>query len=179
MLARPAFSAPVPRSPLDPERLIGVLRQTAVLWLTLLLYIYVPDLPVASGLVIVGTVLVMLLAAHPQISAHIFFWPMAFGTLVGAVAHIFVMPHLSSFLGLGTMLFVTVFALVYLLYSPRHKLMRYCGLAFFMVLVSIDVPQHYSFLTAANLAPTAHNTHPFRLIVLDTAEKTADLRRVR
>lgn len=148
----PALSKPVPRSPLDADRLIGVLRQTAVLWLTLLLYIYVPDLPVASGLVIVGTVLVMLLAAHPQISARIFFWPMAFGTLVGAVAHIVVMPHLSSFLGLGTMLFVTVFALVYLLYSPHHKLMRYCGLAFFMVLVSIDVPQHYSFLTAANLA---------------------------
>ena len=149
---RPAVSAPVRRSPLDPDRLSGVLRQTAVLWLTLLLYIYVPDLPVASGLVIVGTVLVMLLAAHPQIPARIFFWPMAFGTLVGAVAHILVMPHLSSFLGLGTMLFVTVFGLVYLLYSPRHKLMRYCGLAFFMVLVSIDVPQHYSFLTAANLA---------------------------
>jgi hypothetical protein len=149
---RPAVSAPVPRSPLDPDRLIGVLRQTTVLWLTLLLYIYVPDLPVASGLVIVGTVLVMLLAAHPQVQARIFFWPMAFGTLVGAVAHIFIMPHLSSFLGLGTMLFVTVFALVYLLYSPRHMLMRYCGLAFFMVLVSIDVPQHYSFLTAANLA---------------------------
>jgi hypothetical protein len=149
---RPAVSEQVPRSPLDPDRLIGVLRQTAVLWLTLLLYIYVPDLPVASGLVIVGTVLVMLLAAHPQISARVFFWPMAFGTLLGAVAHILIMPHLSSFLGLGTMLFVTVFALVYLLYSPRHKLMRYCGLAFFMVLVSIDVHQHYSFLTAANLA---------------------------
>jgi len=149
---RPAVSKPAPHSPLDPDRLIGVLRQTAVLWLTLLLYIYLPDLPVASGLVIVGTVLVMLLAAHPQIPARIFFWPMAFGTLVGAVAHIFIMPHLSSFLGLGTMLFVTVFALVYLLYSPRNMLMRYCGLAFFMVLVSIDVPQHYSFLTAANLA---------------------------
>jgi uncharacterized membrane protein YccC len=149
---RPAVSVPSPRSPLDPDRLIGVLRQTTVLWLTLLLYIYVPDLPAASGLVIVSAVFVMLLAAHPQIPVRVFLWPMAFGIVLGAVAHIFVMPHLSSFLGLGTMLFVTVFALVYLLYSPRHMLKRYFGLAFFMVLVSIDVHQHYSFLTAVNLA---------------------------
>ncbi len=150
--ARPALGEPVRPSPLDPDRLLGVLRQTTVLWLTLLLYIYVPDLPAASGLVIVSAVFVMLLAAHPQIPVRVFLWPMAFGIVLGAVAHIFVMPHLSSFAGLGTMLFVTVFSLVYLLYSPRHMLMRYFGLAFFMVLVSIDVHQHYSFLTAANLA---------------------------
>ncbi len=118
--ARPALGEPVRPSPLDPDRLIGVLRQTTVLWLTLLLYIYVPDLPAASALVIVSAVFVMLLALHPQIPARVFLWPMAFGIVLGAVAHIFVMPHLSGFLGLGTMLFVTVFALVYLLYSPRH-----------------------------------------------------------
>ena len=150
--ARPALGEPVRPSPLDPDRLIGVLRQTTVLWLTLLLYIYVPDLPVASGLVIVSAVFVMLLALHPQIHARVFLRPMAFGIVLGTVAHIFVMPHLSGFLGLGTMLFVTVFSLVYLLYSPRHMLKRYFGLAFFMVLVSIDVHQHYSFLTAVNLA---------------------------
>jgi len=33
-------------------------------------------------------------------------------------------------------------------------------------------------LEAARLAPTAHNNQPFRLIVLDTAERGADLRRV-
>jgi uncharacterized membrane protein YccC len=150
--ARPALGEPVRPSPLDPDRLIGVLRQTTVLWLTLLLFIYVPDLPAASALVIVSAVFVMLLALHPQIPVRVFLWPMAFGIVLGAVAHIFVMPHLSGFLGLGTMLFVTVFALVYLLYSPRHLLKRYFGLAFFMVLVSIDVHQHYSFLTVVNLA---------------------------
>jgi hypothetical protein len=50
------------------------------------------------------------------------------------------------------MLFVTVFGLVYLLYSPRRILYRFCGLAFFMVVVSIDEPQHYSVLTALNLS---------------------------
>jgi hypothetical protein len=150
--AGPVADVPAARALLDPDRLNGVLRVIAVLWLNLLLYIYVPDLPVASGLVIVGNVLAMLMLLHPQMRPFVLFWPMAFGTLVGAVAHVFIMPHLSGFLGLGTMLFVTVFGLVYLLYSPRQILFRFCGLAFFMVLVSIDVHQHYSVLTAVNLS---------------------------
>jgi hypothetical protein len=148
---RPVAEVAVSRAPLDPDRLIGVLRVSAVLWLTLLLYIYVPDLPVASGIVIVGNVLAMLLFLHPQLRPFSLFRPMAFGTVVGAIAHMFIMPQLSGYLELGTMLFVMVFGLVYLLYSPRQILFRYCGLAFFMVLVSIDMHQHYSFLTVANL----------------------------
>jgi uncharacterized membrane protein YccC len=149
--AGPVADVPAARAPLDPDWLIGVLRVMAVLWLNLLLYIYVPDLPVASGLVIVGNVFAMLMLLHPQMRPFVLFWPMAFGTLIGAVAHVLIMPHLSGYLELGTMLFVAVFGLVYLLYSPQQILFRFCGLAFFMVLVSIDVPQHYSFLTAVNL----------------------------
>ena len=150
--AGPVADVPAARAALDPDWLIGVLRVVVVLWLNLLLYIYVPDLPVASGLVIVGNVFAMLMLLHPQMRPFVLFWPMAFGTLVGAVAHVLVMPHLSGYLELGTMLFVTVFGLVYLLYSPRRILYRFCGLAFFMVLVSIDEPQHYSVLTALNLS---------------------------
>jgi uncharacterized membrane protein YccC len=150
--AGPVADVPAARAALDPDWLIGVLRVVVVLWLNLLLYIYVPDLPAASALVIVGNVFAMLMLLHPQMRPFVLFWPMAFGTLVGAVAHVLVMPHLSGYLELGTMLFVTVFGLVYLLYSPRRILYRFCGLAFFMVLVSIDEPQHYSVLTALNLS---------------------------
>jgi hypothetical protein len=89
---------------------------------------------------------------HPQMRPFVLFWPMAFGICVGAVAHIFIMPHLSGFIEVGTMLFVAVFGLVYLLYSPRNLLLRSFGLAFFMVIVSIDTHQHYSFLFIANLS---------------------------
>ena len=149
--SKPVAGVPATRAPLDPDRLTGVLRQTTVLWLSLLLAIYVPDLPFASAIIIVGQVLAMILFLHPQLPASVLFWPMAFGTLVGGIAHIGVMPHLSGFLELGTMLFVTVFGIVYLLYSPRNILLRFCGLAFFMVIVSVDTPQHYSFLGVANL----------------------------
>jgi uncharacterized membrane protein YccC len=150
--AGPVADVPAARAALDPDWLIGVLRVVVVLWLNLLLYIYVPDLPAASALVIVGNVFAMLMLLHPQMRPFVLFWPMAFGTLVGAVAHVLVMPHLSGYLELGTMLFVFVFGLVYLLYSPRRILYRFCGLAFFMVLVSIDEPQHFSVLTALNLS---------------------------
>jgi hypothetical protein len=94
----------------------------------------------------------MLLFLHPQMRPFVLFWPMAFGICVGAVAHIFIMPHLSGFIEVGTMLFVAVFGLVYLLYSPRNLFLRSFGLAFFMVIVSIDTHQHYSFLFIANLS---------------------------
>jgi hypothetical protein len=47
---------------------------------------------------------------------------------------------------------VAVFGLVYLLYSPRNLFLRSFGLAFFMVIVSIDTHQHYSFLFILNLS---------------------------
>ena len=149
---RPVADAPESRAPLDPDRLLGVLRTVAVLWLNLLLLIYVPALPNASMLVILGNVFAMLLFLQPQMRPFVLFWPMAFGICVGAVAHIFIMPHLSGFIEVGTMLFVAVFGLVYLLYSPRNLLLRSFGLAFFMVIVSIDTHQHYSFLFIANLS---------------------------
>ena len=150
---RPFIDVPVSRAPFDPDRLASILRQTTVLWLTMLLYIYVPDLPAASALVILSTVIVLLQFRNPQaFSSAIFLQPLLFGLVVGGVAHVFIMPHLSGFLELGTMLFGTVFGLVYLFYSPRHILLKFMGLALFMAVTSIDVEQHYSFLAVLNMA---------------------------
>jgi uncharacterized membrane protein YccC len=149
---KPVVDAAAARAPLDPDRFAGVLRVTAVLWLNLLLYIYVPDLPVASALVILGTVIVMLQFLHPQASSKVFLRPLMFGLVVGSVAYIFIMPHLSGYLELGTMIFAFIFGLTYILHSPRQIPFKFMGVALFMVTTSIDVHQHYSFLTVANLA---------------------------
>jgi uncharacterized membrane protein YccC len=149
---RPAADVIVSRAPLDPDRLASVVRVVTALWLAMLLYIYVPDLPMASALVILSTVIVMLQFLHPQASSAVFFWPLMFGTVVGGVAHVFIMPHLDGFLELGTMMFTFVFGLVYLFYSPRNILLKFMGLALFMVITSIDVEQHYSFLAVPNVA---------------------------
>lgn len=149
---RPVVDVPVSRSPLDPDRLAGVLRVATVLWLSMLLYIYVPDLPMASALVILGAVIVMLQFLHPQASSAVFLRPLLFGIVVGGVAHIFIMPHLSGYLELGTMLFMIVFGLIYILHSKRQVLLKFMGVALFMAITSIDVHQHYSFLAVANVA---------------------------
>jgi hypothetical protein len=149
---KPVADAPASPAPPLPDRLIGVLRTVAVLWLNLLLWIYLPDLPNGTMLVILGNVFAMLFFLRPQMRPLVLFVPMAFGVAVGYVAHIFIMPHLSGFIELGTMLFVTVFGLVYLFYSPRNILWRYFGLAFFMVIVAVDVNQHYSFQAIVNMS---------------------------
>jgi hypothetical protein len=149
---RPVVDVPVSRAPLDPDRLAGVLRVTTVLWLAMLLCIYVPDLPIASALVILGTVIAMLQFLHPQASSAVFLRPLLFGVVVGGVPYIFIMPHLSGYLELGTMIFAIVFGLTYILHSLRQILFKYLGVALFMVIASIDVHQHYSFLTVANVA---------------------------
>ncbi|MBW2520536.1 MAG: FUSC family protein [Deltaproteobacteria bacterium] len=152
---RPAADVKLSRAPLDPDRLASVLRVVTALWLAMLLYIYVPDLPMASALVILSTVVVMLQFLHPQASSAVFFWPLMFGVVGGGVAHIFIMPHLSGFLELGTMIFVFVFGLIYLFYSPRNILLKFMGLALFMVISSIDVEQHYSFMAVPNVVMLA------------------------
>jgi uncharacterized membrane protein YccC/ElaB/YqjD/DUF883 family membrane-anchored ribosome-binding protein len=149
---RPVADLILPRAPLDPDRLASVVRVVTALWLAMLLYIYVPDLPMAGALVILSTVIVMLQFLHPQASSAVFFWPLMFGVVVGCVAHVFIMPHLDGFLELGMMMFTFVFGLVYLFYSPRNILLKFMGLALFMVISSIDVEQHYSFLTVPNVA---------------------------
>ncbi|MEJ2197685.1 MAG: FUSC family protein, partial [Desulfuromonadales bacterium] len=149
---RPVADLILPRAPLDPDRLASVVRVVTALWLAMLLYIYVPDLPMAGALVILSTVIGMQQFLHPQASSAVFFWPLMFGVVVGCVAHVFIMPHLDGFLELGMMMFTFVFGLVYLFYSPRNIPLKFAGLALFMVITSIDVEQHYSFLTVPNVA---------------------------
>jgi hypothetical protein len=62
------------------------------------------------------------------------------------------MPGLSSFIGLGTMLFVATFIICYLYYAPAKALGRVFGLAMFVTIASISNQQSYSFLVVANTA---------------------------
>jgi hypothetical protein len=149
--SRPVVDVPVSRARLDPDRLAGVLRVTTLLWLTMLLYFYVPDLPLASALVILGAVIGMLQFLHPQMSSAVFLRPLLFGIVVGGVAHIFIMPHLSGYLELGTMIFAFVFGLTYILHSPRQVPFKFAGLALFLVITSIDVHPYYSFMAVADV----------------------------
>lgn len=108
----------------DPDRALSALRVIVVMWLAFLAYVYVDGLPGGSTVVTMGAPFGMILSAMPQLRVSKLIVPVAIGALVGSVAYIFVMPHLSSFAQLGLMLFVITFAFCYLFSEPRQALGR-------------------------------------------------------
>jgi hypothetical protein len=68
------------------------------------------------------------------------------------VLYIFIMPTLSSFIGLGVLIFAATFVICYLFADPRQTLGRAFGLAMFLNIASITNEQSYNFLSVANTA---------------------------
>jgi len=118
-------------------------------WLAL---IYVNDLPGGAGLVSFAGSLGIVIANTPQLSVSKLVGPSTGSVLFAAVLYIFLMPTLSSFIGLGLMIFAATFAITYLYSEPRQMLGRALGLAMFVVIASISNEQSYNFLSVANTA---------------------------
>ena len=88
----------------------------------------------------------------PQLPVSKLFVPAASSVLFAAVVYIFIMPQLSSFIGLGLLIFAATFAICYLFAEPRQMLGRALGLAMFVTIASISNEQTYNFLSVANTA---------------------------
>ena len=136
----------------DPERITSVVRLMATMWLAWLALIYIDGLPGGAGFVSMACPLGMALATAPQLAVSRLFVPATFSVLVAGVAYIFVMPLLSSFWGLGFLIFTLTFAICYLFAAPQQGLGRAFGLAMFVSIASISNEQSYNFLTVANTA---------------------------
>ena len=146
-----------PRSPAalflpDLDRLANAIRYMSILWMAWLALIYVSDLPGGVGLVSFAGSLGIAIANMPQLSVAKLVAPSAGGVLFAAILYIFVMPTLSSFIGLGLMIFAATFAITYLYSEPQQMLGRALGLAMFVVIASISNQQSYNFLSVANTA---------------------------
>jgi len=136
----------------DLDRLANVVRYIMILWLAWLALIYVNDIPGGAGLVSFAGALGIAIANMPQLPVSKLFVPAASSVLFAAVVYIFVMPQLSSFMGLGPLIFIATFAICYLYADPRQMLGRALGLAMFVVIASITNEQTYNFLSVANTA---------------------------
>jgi hypothetical protein len=137
----------------DPDRLASVVRHFASLWLTFLAVIYVPDIPIAVALImIVNSPSMMLSSRLPYVPVPMLFKPVFAALLFAGLMHIVVMPHLSGFAGLGTMIFAATFLICYWNAEPQQRLGRSVGLALLCVLPSITNDQSYSFLRVVNYA---------------------------
>jgi hypothetical protein len=72
--------------------------------------------------------------------------------LFASLLYIFVMPQLSSFTGLGSMIFLATFYICYRYASPQQALFKMLGLVMLVTLISVSNQQTYSFLSVANTA---------------------------
>lgn len=135
----------------DTDRLGAAVQMMATLWLAYLVWLYV-EIPGGVGSVIIAGAWGMGFAMQPQVPMRLLFKPLALAVACSAVAYIFLMPRLSSFVGLGTLIFLVTFAFGYLFHEPRQNLARIAGILGFTTMAGISNEQTYSFLSLADTA---------------------------
>ena len=143
--ARPAF---IP----DPDRMLAAGKVVVTVWLAFLAVVYIGDFPGGFGVLSLAAPVSMALFNMPQLPVSALYRPAAFGVAFGSAMYLLVMPHLHSFLGLGTMLFAGTFFLCQRFSKPQQMLGRALGLAMFLSLISVSNQQSYHFLSVANTA---------------------------
>ena len=134
---------------LDPDRFATVLRVLATLWIAFFLWVYV-DPPGHSGFVVLASSMGLGIAKSPQLRVSTVYLPVTLSCLFAGGLYLLVMPHLEGYLQLGTMIFVSIFAICYLLSAPKQGLSRTMALIFFAVIIGIDNQQTYDFMSVAN-----------------------------
>ncbi len=137
---------------IDIDRLGSYLQAMAGLWLTFLIFIYVEGIPGGIGLVIYTGVIGMPLAANANMRVSALIIPLAGSVLFVGALYSVVMPQLTSFVGLGIMLFVVTFILCYLFASPQQGLSRTLALSLFVTMISVNNQQSYNILNVYNTA---------------------------
>jgi uncharacterized membrane protein YccC len=133
----------------DPDRLAASLRLIVAMWAAYLTVIYVPDLPGGSGLVTLVSVFTIIMVGTPQIPVRKLFAPIPISIVFASAIYIWIMPQLSSFVGLGVLLFVVTFGICYFYSEPQQALIKTFGLALFLAIASISNHQSYSILVVA------------------------------
>lgn len=153
-MAVPSAKPPAPAVgfALDLDRLASVVQVVATMWLAYLAWIQIDGLPGGASFVTTAMVFGMAVATAPQVSVRMLIAPIATGVVFATVLYFFVMPHLSSFLGLGPMIFAATFAICYVFHTPRQALGRGFGLAMFALITAISNEQTYSFISVATTA---------------------------
>ena len=139
---------------LDPERLLAANRVFTAMWIAYLLVIYVPAMPAGMTFVTMAAAMGIAVLTMPQLPVSKLVVPVCSSIVIAGILYVFVMPKLSSFLGLGTLLFVVTFSMCYVFAAPAQGLSRAFGIAIFVIVAGISNEQHYSFLAMANTALT-------------------------
>ncbi|MCB1970052.1 MAG: FUSC family protein [Geminicoccaceae bacterium] len=136
----------------DPERVAATVRSMSTFALAFISFVLFPELPSASMLLILGTVISLFLAPKPWLPLKEQLIAQLVTAIFGGSLHIFIMPHLWSYLGLGTMLFIVTFLIHWLFPKPTQNLPRFVGLANMSLMIQLNNQQSYDFLYIANFS---------------------------
>jgi hypothetical protein len=145
-----AFSKKLPRGELaiDLDRLQGVISVLVMLWSSFLIWVYV-DPPGHASFVTLSTVYVMAMVRTGGNRWRFGLW-MVIGSVAAGIPYVFIMPHLSRFSELGLMIFAISFAIGYLLSKPSQGDAKMGLLIQFVISISVQNEQTYSFASYAN-----------------------------
>ncbi|MFV0369663.1 MAG: FUSC family protein [Hyphomicrobiaceae bacterium] len=136
----------------DPEHMAIVAFQFLAIWLAFFTYIYVPALPDGPVVLVITVVLAINLGRMPWITATKLVVPAVVASIYGAIAHIFIMPHLSGFLQLGTLIFTAIFLIAWLFPTEELQVGRFLGVALFMLIIQVSNDnQTYDAVYAMNI----------------------------
>ncbi len=141
---RPAWQLTI-----DPDRMIAVVRVEAVLWISYLLWILVNPAG-HTVFVVVSVTVAMMIAMMPMLPATALFFPIVSGCFYSGIVYLLIMPQLSGFFQLGTMIFLFTFGLFYLFSKPQQALSLLAISSGFLILTFIKNEQSYHFSSYAN-----------------------------
>ncbi len=135
---------------IDLDRLASALRSFTAVWIILLACIYVPDFPMPAGVIPVAAAVAIMIALTPWLPLQSLIVPVLGTVAFAGVFHVFVMPHLSSFAGLGTAIFIAIFLIMIMLAKPEQAAVRGIGTSLFVMVISVKNEQTYNFLFVVN-----------------------------
>ena len=124
---------------LDPDRLHASATVVATLFIAFCFWIYV-DPPMHSLFVFLPTQWAMVAALTRQ-NVLVLVPGISIGIVISSVAYVFVMPQLSGYAELGTMLFLVTFVVFWLCFEPHRRGIRAASLAMFVVTISLENDQ--------------------------------------
>ena len=148
----PSFvsAAMAQRRVIDPDRVASTVRQSAALWMTLLMAIYIPDFPNVVGVVALTNAFAMILSTVPHVQPVVLLLPTMTGAVFGGILYLFLMPHLSGFGELGVMIFAATFLIGYVFHRPQAAVVKSMWLCMLVIVIGVDNQQNYNFLYFAN-----------------------------
>lgn len=136
----------------DPERIAIAARAAATFLIGFGVFVFLPDFPATTMVTMQATITVIVFAKTPTANLGLVGLIGVAMLFIGGCLHVFVMPHLSSYLGLGALIFVYTFLVVVAFHMPELAAARTLGLGMGVIAMQIENRQTYDFLYVADIS---------------------------